>query len=254
VPALNESGRSDRFLAFVGCSFTFGVGVSDSETLPAQVSRKLPDYHVYNFGMPAVSLAEFLADVKLNPQPIWHDVQENHGIFIYYFLDAHIRRFARTISSSNYVIADRRPVFVWLSEQLDPVFEGRAGDVHPFTTKAKLYLNRSAILRSLHLDYPIIDNLTISRYTSVVSAFRNETAKRYPHSKFAVLLDPTLDAYPTFADGLKRRGIEVIDYAPLDFERVLGAGTSIPYDGHPTADYYRLLSEILTVHLKERGL
>jgi hypothetical protein len=254
VPEPSPYLRKDKFLAFVGCSFTYGTGVADHETLPAQLSLKLSDHQLYNFGFPAVSLAEFLADSKLNAKPIWRNVSETKGMFVYYFLDAHINRFARTISTTNYWFANRRPVFAWPNSASEPQYLGLAGGVAPLSTKFKLYLSRSQILRTLHFDYPRVNALAIKRYAAVVRSFKQEVLRHYPQGKFVVLLDPTLDAYPEFSDELKGADIDQINLAQLDFERILGSGASIPYDGHPTAEFYQLMAEVVAPEINKRYL
>ncbi|MEK7794954.1 MAG: hypothetical protein AAB353_10505 [Candidatus Hydrogenedentota bacterium] len=38
---------ADRFLVFFGCSFVFGEGIAEDETLPAQTARLLPRVRAY---------------------------------------------------------------------------------------------------------------------------------------------------------------------------------------------------------------
>lgn len=47
VPQDNPEQR-DKHLLFFGCSYTFGTGCNDNETLPAQTATLMPEYHVYN--------------------------------------------------------------------------------------------------------------------------------------------------------------------------------------------------------------
>ena len=48
IPRLAK-GVAQRYALFLGCSYTFGDGVGDSETLPAPFGARAPAYHVYNF-------------------------------------------------------------------------------------------------------------------------------------------------------------------------------------------------------------
>ncbi|MEI6128295.1 MAG: hypothetical protein WCQ99_17240, partial [Pseudomonadota bacterium] len=49
TPGLNEWGK-DFFILFFGCSFTFGEGLQDNETLPFYVSEYAGRYRAYNYG------------------------------------------------------------------------------------------------------------------------------------------------------------------------------------------------------------
>jgi hypothetical protein len=246
TPEVDPQATKEKFLAIIGCSFTFGLGVADHQTLPAQLSKYFPSHQMYNFGYPAASLAEFLADSYTNPDPIWHDVQEPHGTFVYYFLDVHIQRFTRSLMAMRDITAGKRPVFSLGNDDTEPMYLGTSKALFPYSTKAKLYFSRSAILRSIHFDYPSVTSHHIEQYARIVASFKRKLLGRYNNASFIVVLDPTMDSYPLFSEELKRLGIAKIDYSLLDFRKILGADTTIPYDGHPTANYHRVLAEILS--------
>lgn len=56
----NPSGGAKR-VNFLGCSYTFGDGLADDQTLPAQVQKILPDVTVRNFGMSGNGMHQALA-------------------------------------------------------------------------------------------------------------------------------------------------------------------------------------------------
>ena len=50
TPVADLDRASRGSILYFGCSFTFGEGVNDGETMPADVSRLVPEYRPYNYG------------------------------------------------------------------------------------------------------------------------------------------------------------------------------------------------------------
>jgi hypothetical protein len=89
VPSAGDAARTHAAL-FFGCSFTFGTGSDDSETLPARFAAHAPCYASYDFAMPAYG-----------PQQMWlllHDpgfiagLPHAPGIAVYVYLGHHRNR------------------------------------------------------------------------------------------------------------------------------------------------------------------
>ena len=64
--------NSTKNINFYGCSFTFGEGLNQSETLPSYFSESFPDYKINNFGVHgwgvnhAVNIIDKQSDSKIN--------------------------------------------------------------------------------------------------------------------------------------------------------------------------------------------
>ena len=57
----NETLDNSHRINFFGCSFTFGAGLNDDETLPHYVKKLLPDISVKNYGFHGYGIHEALA-------------------------------------------------------------------------------------------------------------------------------------------------------------------------------------------------
>ena len=51
-------------LFFYGCSFTYGMGVDDQQTFPFLIQKKLQDWQVYNYGVPAYGTLQALLQLQ----------------------------------------------------------------------------------------------------------------------------------------------------------------------------------------------
>lgn len=73
-------------LAFVGCSFTFGWGVSDEQTFAARLQQKHPDWNVMNNGVPAYGTYQSLLRLDqllaqgLKPTRVLYGYMQGHEL------------------------------------------------------------------------------------------------------------------------------------------------------------------------------
>ena len=79
TPGRNE--ERNKFILFFGCSFTFGEGVNDNETMPYFVSSVASTHQVYNFGFCGYGPQQMLA--KLTDDKILQEVKEKSGVLVY---------------------------------------------------------------------------------------------------------------------------------------------------------------------------
>ncbi len=81
-------------LTFLGCSFTFGHGVSDIQTLPSRVAALLPGTRSYNLGTMGGSAATAIG--TLNKRELTRGIEPG-GIVLLTFIDDHVRRIVGTM-------------------------------------------------------------------------------------------------------------------------------------------------------------
>lgn len=60
--------RANKFAVFLGDSFTFGIGVNDSETMLASFAKAAPEFHAYNFSFGGYGLHD-----------LWLRAQKKHA-------------------------------------------------------------------------------------------------------------------------------------------------------------------------------
>lgn len=104
-----NNGKSPaQFLIHIGDSFIFGEGVESEETLPSQLSKILPEYKSYNFGIFATDPNDHLFNIQNNIDKRFSDVKEITGDVIYYHLPFHILRAICTLEcylkNNNYLL------------------------------------------------------------------------------------------------------------------------------------------------------
>ncbi|MEO5617960.1 MAG: hypothetical protein ABIS67_09325 [Candidatus Eisenbacteria bacterium] len=249
TPWHGESEEDAAPIAFFGCSLTFGEGVPDSATLPAQVNLQSKGrFRARNFGFSGYGPHQMLAILEhrleapaLPRRPI---------MAIYQAIPGHVYR---TLGRTTW---DPGPRY-----RLQPDGTVRfAGRFHtPLASKALNVLYRSFLLgRWMDIWNRRLGPRDYALYFGVVEAARREFQARYPGSDFAVIFWDTRTASPEalrmdelLLAGFARRGIRAVPVSrilpgyPREAQRYLLSR----HDPHPNALAYRALAEYLIEQL-----
>ena len=230
----SQPPKRERFLAFFGCSYTFGEGLEDDETLPWQVAAMAPKHRVYNYGCSGYGPQQMLA--KLDSGEFAREIAEPSGMLVYVFIPHHVRR----------AIGSMRVATKW-----GRTFPYYAFDAHhrlvrnggfttgrPHLTKWYNFLGGIDTFRYFGLDFPVFVTGKHLEFTAQIIQ-RAEVVSReiFPDAGFCVLLYP--DSPQAEMSGrkiipdLKKLGVEYLDFTSLVDMRK--EGSTIKGDDHPSA-------------------
>jgi len=246
TPVANLAGR-ECAAVFLGCSITFGMGVDDPETLPAQFAEIATGYRPINAGFPGYG-----------PQQVWLQLSDaaflakipgERGIVIYTHIDDHLNRLAGTpavLSGWDYPLP-------WLLEEEGTIqWRGTFADRDPLQYYLYRYGGRLHIYRFLANRFrhtaPVADMNSGSEnfIAHVIEDAAAQLASQRPAFQLYVLLMP----------GSRSRLPELLQASEvkcLDYSRLL-EGTEIPMEelwyrdspnggwGHPRAKLYGLVA------------
>lgn len=240
------AGSPDQFALFFGDSFTFGQGVEDNETLPAQFAALAPEFRPYNYGCGGYG-----------PQNMWmqvhrpgfmEEVTETSGIAVYTFIRPQV---FRAIGSLRLLSLWGKRLPCLQPEPQGLVFRGLYEEVFPWRCRAASLVMSSPTLRLLNVDWP--RGATTDGHAFVAQILAESAAalrKNFPGIRFVVLLYPTDRDISDFRASLKTQGLSCLDYTTL-FQ---GAQSPEPLalgDGHPTPAGYRIVAEALVKDLQK---
>ena len=219
-----------RFAAFFGCSFTFGVGLNDTETFPNVAAAASPGVRVYNYGLGGYGPANTLAALESLDFAV--EIPESSGIAVYTWIDGHIKR---AIGARSIVQAwgENFPRYVLGSDgfvRRDGTFKiERLRSPRPFEALAD-----SGIARYFGVDVPVV--VTPHHIDTVVGIFKTSrklAKERMGASEFYVALYPGCHPPERLLTGLEAAGVPVLDFRDLfDPSDPL---YHIAHDGHPSA-------------------
>lgn len=87
---LADSLPRSRYALFLGCSYTYGDGVSDTQTLPYYFQAMSPGYRAYNYGYMAYSPLHMLA--RLQQGTLEREIPQKDGFAVYTLINDQLDR------------------------------------------------------------------------------------------------------------------------------------------------------------------
>jgi hypothetical protein len=238
-------GIRKQHLLLLGCSYTFGTGVEDEDTLPARLGAKLKDAQAYNFGVGGYGPSAIL--LRSRHPDYFNGVTQDEGVAIYYFIDDHVPRTLGSYSLVNSWGAG----LPWIDDQLQ--YRGPFGHLGygDFAFRALGVVNR------LGFSWPVTySDRDMDKVGKVISAIRENYLRHFPRGKFLVVIAPPLheariryDMRPAF----EHAGLDYIDYSDRRIREFV-PDPYIPGDGHPIAAYYEKVGGWLAADLRKNGL
>ena len=245
------AGTREQYFLFFGCSFTFGEGVEDNETLPYYVSQMASQFHVYNYGFHGYGTHQMLA--RINEMNLRQEVKEKDGIAVYVFIPHHIQRALGAMSVTG-VWGGQGPYYT-----TDPdgkiTRKGTFESGRPIQTWLFKTIMKTSIARYFKLDYPpVITDEHLEFIKKIILASREGLKVKLGLKDFVVLFFPGI-SYNPLIPMLDRAGIKYLDYGKMDVQKLTG-GLDTVGDAHPSRYVYKLVADRLVrdLNLSQRKL
>jgi len=237
VPEHSENREKKFFALFFGCSYTFGEGLQDNETLPFYYSLFQPSVKPYNYGLSGYGPQQMLEHLKR--ENIKDEIAEQQGILIYIFIDHHINRVIGTMRSYS-LWADIMPYYV-LDQSNNLVRKGSFRTGRPLLNKLYWLLNRSQVVKALNLDYPRINKKHFELTARMFLESQKLFYKKFGSDKYYILFYPGSRYVQNLKPYLQKFGISYLDYSGLF--NPSDPQYHIPSDVHPNSHALKLIAE-----------
>ncbi len=241
-----DTTTKDKFIAVAGCSFAFGYGVKDDETLPYFLQQQMPGYQGYNYGVSGYGTQHLLLQTREKITAT--EIKQKQGILVYFFIDNHLNR----------LIGSRRIIKLWgenfpyffLDDEKKLQQNGTFKSGRKWKTLFYKTLTNSAIVDILDMEIPFrISDDDFKLAAAVIKESKKEFEKNFPGSKFVVLLCPGSKCSGELAALLAKRNIDFVDYSQL-FDINSPEYRSHYSDPHPNGKAYEEIAKELSVYLK----
>ncbi len=244
IPVIDSVNTRDQFAVFFGCSFTFGDGLNDDETMPYYFEKLNPGFRSYNYAFFGYSTRHMLT--WIDKFELGKQIAEKKGIGVYVYITDHVNRntpSAGWISFYNGYFPDID------KSSLEPA--GVYRDNHPFLYKAGMWLFDSNIRRNFRVDFPLKYRDKDYKFTAdLIKKSAEDFGNKFPASDFYVILYPGTPESDPIRRNLAERGIRFFDYSKLfPFPSRQYQQT---HDGHPNALAQRLVMEQFSRDLQAR--
>ncbi|MFH0961037.1 MAG: hypothetical protein V1897_20325 [Pseudomonadota bacterium] len=240
--AIAHQEKRLKFAIFFGCSYVYGEGVQNDQTLPYYFSEISPEYMPYNYGFHGYGPQEMLA--KLQDDSIRKEINEKNGIAIYLYLHEHHpkRAIGNMIVSNGY---GKNMPYYMIDSDNKLVRHGSFSSGRPVISRLYRLLGARYFVKYFYIQFPPIITDTHYKLTArMIEESRNEFKKKFMSNNFYVLIYPTKGAekiIPYF----EKAKITYFDYSTL-FDP--GSKQYAIPDGHPhpTPEAYRVIAEKLS--------
>jgi hypothetical protein len=216
-----------RAVAFFGCSFTFGEGLTDGETLASQYALHAPDRVPVNLGVPGHGPNHMLARLE-DDRPLGLPDCPEPPLGVYLYMDAHVDRCVGAMYIVNHFGADA-PYYDYADGRVT-----RLGDflrARPARSVTYWLLGKSATLEHFGFNWPPAGRASSLELTGDVVARAAEEFKRRTGGELAMAVYPGCRFGRAVGERAKAGGVRVLDYTDL-FDPAK-PGFAFPHDGHP---------------------
>lgn len=239
VPA--PAGPKSSHLVFFGCSYTFGVGANDDETLPAYAAALRPEVQVYSFALMSYGPAQALL---LAREGVLDTITEPAGAGVFLLIPDHLNRLHPKMSYLDWMWDF--PAFE-LDEAGRTRHLGPMSSVYRWQQWGMLLLSKSQFKRWARIELPTkIPPEAFPLCAALLAELREAYRAKFPGNEFYVILDPLW--YPhhdrlAMLLELEKRGLPL-----LSAKGALGehpAALHYPRDFHPMPEANRKIAEWL---------
>lgn len=235
--------KTAKYLLALGDSFTFGAGVTSGQDYPSQLAEKISNRtKIYNLGKPGFGPNDLLFQLQSEPR-LLSDISEKEGVAIWLFIEDHIERFVCDLKcyqngSNKYILG--KPRYSIINDKL--VHLGSFSEAVNLKRKLFYYLGQSEALKysGFRPDYKPEDlNAVVTGLNEIKTILEQKNNLK----KFYILFLGKFNEKQDLIDLLKRKDFGIIDISDIPVHKI--KNMRIPFDGHPTSNYYWTISEIL---------
>ncbi len=242
----------DRHLIVFGCSNVFGYGLDEIDTLPSQIQKRLKRDYVFNLARSGGSIVD--AIVTFDETKAWQQIRPSAGGVLFFFsYQLHMERFVgrmRNIGSWNKDGAFLRKN----KESGEYEYGGIFSKNQKIWTILSLMISQSAFLEEISFDWPPLDENLLEDYVRAIHQLQSKYKARYGSKNyFVVYLNPGESLNRLIIPFLEKYKIFYLNYADFRLQDYANSDLFLKYDGHPSPEYNRLLSEQLVFDLHRNG-
>lgn len=235
----NPKNAIGKYALFMGCSFTYGESVADTNTLPYYFGEQT-GYRPYNYGVSGHSPSQMLA--ILQSVNIRSQIVEKEGIALYTFIEDHL---ARTTPTTKW--ADLSAGYLPYVNPKTLVVEGTYAQKHPVRIKLIRWLHKSNVAKLFKVSFPKkYSTEQYQQFVNIVGKAKELYQKQFGNDNFYVVVFPMYRLDPELRELFEKANLKLLDYSAL-----LTWNTA--YDGmHPDAQAFRQVAKKIAQDLQLR--
>ena len=246
TPVENRQERTQQAL-FFGCSFTFGEGVEDDQTVPYYFAKYANQYVPYNMGYHGDGPFDVLTKVEN------YDIQErldfSQGKIFYIIVNAHLYRLKGDMREMGWGF--NRPYYEWDDGRITR--NGNFDTGRPFLTRSLHFLEKTNIMRVLNKQrfLPVTEHDYLFMAETIKRIF-TRFDEQFPKFEKYLVFYPENQKYNMYYHEVIKY-LEDSDIKILNYDELFDQGEEqyqIVGDGHPTPLANELVAKQLVKDLE----
>jgi hypothetical protein len=259
-PPTSERGDTLPCIVFFGDSFTFGEGMTDEQTMPYQVWKRLtPRYQTVNFGFFGYGPHQMLAALEQGRVESDSHCRPSH--IVYQAIPNHVSRAAGLEAWDHH-----GPRYGWRPDgRISQT--GHFDDVRPITFLQWLrvghrqlhgrlqgWLEASVSYRTLLNSHRPVTTEDVALFAAIVGTAKQTASSIYPGVTFQVLFwdyEDDAEVVEAVLSRLKAQGIVVHPMSTIlpGFPATRSHYEISPYDRHPNAEAHAIIADFIARQL-----
>jgi hypothetical protein len=247
----NRPTTGPEWLCF-GCSYTFGEGLDDADTLPAKLQELNPDHRVFNYALGGYGTTDSLLQMS-ERLPARADV----SACIYFLLADHLRR---NVCPPELLATSwgSKPRFM-VDGEGTPRFRGKADRAMPVSERLAVSLLRRSNLVSLLYPEWQPNRASIDLTVALVAEMRAECERHGNGQIVTVLLPQPTPRWSGALKALDRElqsgGSEMLNLEEKFADHLVRNGEDraayfYPHDRHPNSRYTALIASWVSEYMQ----
>ena len=241
VTPVYDSLPRPRYALFLGCSYTYGDGVSDTQTLPYYFQTLSPGYRAYNYGYMAYSPLHMLA--RFQQGTLEREIPQKEGFAVYTLINDQLDR---VIPATRWIELTQGE-FPYLNEKTMQT-EGLFADKRRLYTQAILRFQGTGLQQIMKWGYPRTH--TDAHYqllVDIIKKSQEEYSRQFGNDRFYVVVFPGNPLSPETERLFKAKQITYFDYSGLMSIK----DAMLPFDvAHPAPHVYEKVAQQLSQDLE----
>lgn len=197
-------GEKKQFSLFFGGSQTYGMGLSDEQTIPALFEKENPEFRSYNYANSGYGTAHMYARIENGFMD--DEIKEPSGIAVYYYFYFHKDRVRSSLDHARWAEGNMYPLY--LLEDSALVYKGNHFTGQPLKWLFYWSLAHSSILKKFAVNIPDWRYRYDPVTCELILASREILMKRYNVKRFLVATSTASNADPMIEECFAKNDLE----------------------------------------------
>ena len=236
-----DKNKHKEYIAIFGCSFTYGNGLNDNETLHYHLTQNSTDKYAYNYAIGGSGPHMMLALMENNN--FRQEMNPKNGTFIYIHNDFHIPRANFFMNEASWL--STTPIYEKKNDEL--INLGFFNEVRPWTMRFYSLLRQVYSKLGIHKNWPQREEQHYQHVCDLIKTTEYIFATSNPKSQFYVYSHPISPMDNKLSRCLKKNGIKTI-HSKIKFNDQIH---TIKGDGHPNQILNQLIAKELLKELPQ---